>query len=61
MADRIKTIPVDRKNKLLTDAYLLSGLRIRRDIAKRIFQGVWAMHDSDTFLAILEEGEEKGQ
>ena len=49
----------DRARKLLTDAYLLTGLRLRRDAAARIFRGVRAMHESDTFLAILEEGEEK--
>ena len=45
--------------KLLTDAYLLTGLRVRRDVAARIFRGVRAMHESDTFLAILDEGQEK--
>jgi hypothetical protein len=44
---------------LLTDAYLLTGLRLRRDAAARIFRGVRAMQESDTYLAILEEGEEK--
>jgi hypothetical protein len=51
--------PPDRANKLLTDAYLLSGLRVRRDVAARIFRGVRAMHESDTYLAILDEGQEK--
>src|SRR5262249_46815890 len=49
----------DRVRKLLTDAYLLTGLRVRRDLAKRIFRGVRAMHESDTYLAILDEGQEK--
>jgi hypothetical protein len=49
----------DRANKLVTDAYLLTGLRVRRDVAKRIFMGVRAMHESDTYLAILDEGAEK--
>jgi hypothetical protein len=51
----------DRVRKLLTDAFLLTGLRVRRDVAARIFRGVRAMQDSDTYLAILEEGEGKGQ
>jgi hypothetical protein len=51
----------DRVQKLLFDAYLLTGLRLRRDAAARIFRGVRAMQESDTYLAILEEGEEKGQ
>lgn len=51
----------DRARKLLTDAFLLTGLRVRRDVAARIFQGVRAMQESDTYLAILDEGEEKGE
>jgi hypothetical protein len=62
LAERlVKEAPPDRARKLLTDAYLLTGLRLRRDAAARIFKGVRAMHESDTYLAILEEGEEKGQ
>jgi hypothetical protein len=51
--------PPDRAKKLLTDAFLLTGLRVRRDVAVRIFRGVRAMHESDTYLAILDEGREK--
>jgi hypothetical protein len=54
-----KEAPPDRARKLLTDAYLLTGLRLRRDAAARIFRGVRAMQESDTYLAILEEGQEK--
>ncbi|MCI0460443.1 MAG: hypothetical protein L0Z62_26110 [Gemmataceae bacterium] len=49
----------ERAKKLLIDAYLLTGLRIRRDAAARIFRGVRVMHESDTYLAILDEGQEK--
>lgn len=60
LAERItKEAPLDRAQKLLTDAYLLTGLRLRRDAATRIFRGVRAMHESDTYLAILDEGQEK--
>jgi len=60
LVERItKEAPADRARKLLTDAYLLTGLRLRRDAAAGIFRGVRAMHESDTYLAILEEGEEK--
>ena len=45
---------------LLTDAYLLTGLRVRRDAAARIFGGIRIMHESDTYLAIIDEGQEKG-
>ena len=51
--------PPDRAKKLLTDAFLLTGLRVRRDVAARIFRGVRAMHESDTYLAILDEGQAK--
>jgi hypothetical protein len=60
LAERIiKEAPPDRARKLLTDAYLLTGLRLRRDAAARIFRGVRAMQESDTYLAILDEGQEK--
>jgi hypothetical protein len=59
MVERLKAEPANQRNKLLTDAYLLAGLRVRREVAKKIFRGVWAMHDSDTFLAILDEGKEE--
>jgi hypothetical protein len=59
MERAIKEAPPERAKKLLADAYLLTGLRVRRDIAARIFRGVRAMQDSDTYLAILDEGQEK--
>jgi hypothetical protein len=49
----------ERVTKLLTDTFLLAGLRVRRDVAVRIFRGVRVMHESDTYLAILDEGQEK--
>jgi hypothetical protein len=55
-----KEAPPERMRKLLTDALLLTGLRVRRDIAVRIFRGVRAMQESDTYLMILDEGREKG-
>jgi hypothetical protein len=51
--------PPDRAKKLLTDALLLTGLRVRRDLAFKIFRGVRVMQESDTYLAILDEGQEK--
>jgi hypothetical protein len=60
LAERLaKEAAPDRGKKLLTEALLLTGLRVRRDAAVRIFRGVRVMHESDTFLMILEEGEEK--
>jgi hypothetical protein len=49
----------DRAKKLLTDALLLTGLRVRRDAAVRIFRGIRVMQESDTYLMILDEGQEK--
>jgi hypothetical protein len=51
--------PPERVKKLLTDALLLTGLRVRRDVAARIFRGIRIMQESDTYLMILDEGQEK--
>jgi hypothetical protein len=60
MAERVTSEAVpERAKKLLTDAYLLAGLRIRRDAAARIFRGIRVMQESDTYLAIIDEGQEK--
>jgi hypothetical protein len=49
----------DRARKLLTASFLLAGLRVQRDLARQVFRGVRAMRDSDTYMAILEEGREE--
>jgi len=60
VADRIlREAPPDLAKKLLTDAYLLTGLRVRRNVAAGIFKGIYAMQESDTYLGILDEGQEK--
>jgi hypothetical protein len=59
VAERVQAEAPERVNKLLLDAYLLTGLRVRRDAAARIFGGIRAMQESDTYLAILDEGQEK--
>jgi hypothetical protein len=46
--------------RLLTATYILAGLRLPRDRAVAIFQGVRAMRESDTYQAILDEGEVRG-
>jgi hypothetical protein len=56
----IREAPPERAKKLLTEALLLTGLRVRRDAAVRTFRGVRAMQESDTYLMILDEGQEKG-
>jgi hypothetical protein len=55
----INEAPPDWAKRLLTDALLLTGLRVRRDVAVKIFRGVRMMEESDTYLMILEQGEEK--
>ncbi|HTU93681.1 MAG TPA: hypothetical protein VMF69_26615 [Gemmataceae bacterium] len=59
-AERLtREAPSEQVKKLLTDALLLTGLRVRRDVAARIFRGVRIMQESDTYLMILDEGQEK--
>src|SRR5262249_14790131 len=42
--------PPERVRKLLTAAFVLTGLRVRRDTARQVFAGgVRAMRDSDTY------------
>jgi hypothetical protein len=53
--------PPEWMKKPLTDALLLTGLRVRRDVAARIFRGVRIMQESDTYLMILDEGQEKAR
>ena len=52
--------PEDRA-KLLTATYVLTGLRVSRELAEQLFQGVHAMKESSTYQAILEEGRTQGQ
>jgi chorismate mutase len=60
LIDRLeREVPPERARKLLTAAFLLTGLRVRRDVARQVFRGVRAMRDSDTYLAILDEGREE--
>lgn len=47
-----------QKKLLLTAAFVLTGLRLRRNQALQVFAGVRAMRGSDTFQAILDEGRE---
>jgi hypothetical protein len=48
--------PHDQAKRLITSAYLLAGLRVQRQKARQLFRGVTVMSDSDTYLAILDEG-----
>ncbi len=51
--------PPEQVRRLLTAAFVLTGLRVPRQKAVQLFQGVRVMRESDTFMAIIEEGELK--
>ncbi|HKI33640.1 MAG TPA: hypothetical protein VKA46_17430 [Gemmataceae bacterium] len=51
--------PQDQGRKLLTAAFVLTGLRVSRTIARQVFRGVRKMRDSDTYMAIIDEGREE--
>ncbi|HEX7375888.1 MAG TPA: hypothetical protein VF278_02190 [Pirellulales bacterium] len=60
LVDRlVREAAPDRAKKLITEALLLTGLRVKRDVARSIFQGVRIMQESDTYLMIVDEGMEK--
>jgi hypothetical protein len=46
--------------RLLTATFVLMGLRLDRDLVRALFQGVRFMRESDTYQAILDEGEARG-
>ena len=46
---------------LLTASYVLMGLRLSRERAVELFQGVRKMRDSTTYQAILDEGRDEGR
>jgi hypothetical protein len=50
-----------RATKLLTSALLLTGLRVDRHAALKIFRGVHMVEESNTYLMILERSEERGK
>jgi len=56
----LRETPGNKSRRLLTAAYVLTGLRVPRNEARVLFQGVQAMRESDTYLAILDEGAEIG-
>jgi hypothetical protein len=59
LIDRLEhEAPVDQRRKLLTSAFVLTGMRVKRDVALQVFRGVRAMRDSDTYMMILGEGRE---
>lgn len=60
VVNRITTeLPLEKAKHLITAAYLLTGLRVHRNTARDLFRGVRTMHESDTYMAIIDEGREK--
>lgn len=61
LAERLITeAPPEEARRLLTAAFVLTGLRVRRTKAREFFRGVRVMRESDTYMAIIEEGEVSG-
>jgi hypothetical protein len=52
----LREAPPEQVRRLLTAAYVLTGLRVPRELSLQLFQGVRAMRDSDTYMAIIDEG-----
>jgi hypothetical protein len=50
--------PPEQAARLLTAAYVLTGLRVSRQMTRELFSGVRTMdpRDSDSYLGILDEG-----
>lgn len=60
--DRLqREAPPEEAAMLLSATYVLSGLRVARETAEQLFQGVRAMKESTTYQAILDEGRQEGQ
>ncbi len=53
--------PPEQAPILLTASYVLMGLRLSRERAIELFQGVRKMRDSTTYQAILDEGRAEGE
>ncbi|HZY85817.1 MAG TPA: hypothetical protein VFE78_13365 [Gemmataceae bacterium] len=54
-------LPEPEAGRLLTGAFVLTGMRIGPELAVPMFQGVRAMRDSTTYQYILEEGRQEGR
>jgi hypothetical protein len=56
MAERINPEPKPRADKLWFAAYVLMGWRYDEKLATQSLKGVWNMHESPTYQAVLNEG-----
>lgn len=52
--------PHERAAQLMTAAFILTGMRVPRDVLSSIYQGVRLMHDSSAYELILDEGRAEG-
>ncbi len=60
MSERLlREAPPDQLRRLLTAAFVLTGLRVSSRLALQLFQGVQAMHESSTYQYILDQGAER--
>lgn len=61
LIDRLnQAASIDQQRRLLTASFILAGLRLPLESAEELFKGAGAMRDSVTYMAIVEEGVEKG-
>ena len=61
LAERVRReAPPEKVGRLLTAAFVLTGLRVSPELSRQLFQGVGAMHESSTYQFILDEGEARG-
>ncbi len=60
MSERLlREAPPEQVRRLLTAAFILTGLRVSGKVALQLYQGVQAMHESSTYQYILDEGAER--
>ena len=61
MDRRINAEPKPRADKLWAATYVLMGWRYDEKLATESLKGVWNMHESPTYQAILREGRNEGR
>lgn len=52
----LKEVPPEQGKRLLTSAFVLTGMRLSQAAALSLFRGVKAMHESSTYQYILDQG-----
>ncbi len=61
MDRRINAEPKPRADKLWLATYVLMGWRYDEKLTTESLKGVWNMHESPTYQAILKEGRNEGR